>query len=135
MSDAKIIYFNWHKLNQEPRPTEGASLFVRVNPCGELLVDRPDLYDYVADIAADGDHIETCDRAFRAFNRVEDGDMPNSQVRSMCVGDLVVFDDGRLFVCQGCGWKEFVGHSLKFWALPKVTTQEVSAETRIARGI
>ena len=80
----------------------------------------------MGDITYDGievSHEGVCDDAFRSFNRVEEGDMKGLKIRSMCVGDLVVFDDGKLIVCQGMCWKEVSGHSLKFWALPKVEEQ------------
>jgi hypothetical protein len=32
--------------------------------------------------------------------------MEGLHIRSMSVGDFVLFPDGRMYVCQGMGWRE-----------------------------
>jgi len=126
----KVVYFNWEKARIEDERDCASkphkSSFLSVTWTGELLTDRPDLYDCVGDwMGLDGNHIDACDEIFRAYNRVEPGDMADLPIRSMSVGDLVVFDDGELIVCQGMGWKSYTGHSLAFWAIPKSSFQSV----------
>lgn len=129
MATAKIIYFNQRKALQEDDTYKHDASLIRVTWTGELLAGRPDLYDYVGDIdcgevsAYPYEYEKVCDNAFRAFNRVDEGDMEGLKIRSMCVGDIVLFPDGKLYVVQGCGWKEFSGNSLVFWNLPKVEEQ------------
>lgn len=122
---AKVLYFNWHKARKEDGVYNPNGSLGRVTWTGELLTDRPDLYDWVdeVDIIPNKDYISTCDKAFREFNCVEEGDMAGMHIRSMSVGDVVLFPDGNLYVCQGCGWKEFPGNSLVFWNRPKVESQ------------
>lgn len=121
---AKIIYFNWYKGD--------AAGLMRPTFTGELLHDRPDLYDMVGEIDVEPTE-DGCDDAFRAFNRVEEDDMKGMEIRSMSVGDIVLFDNGKMFVVQGMGWKAIdnvlplpVGpgvDKLAFWARPKVARQ------------
>ncbi len=124
---AKVIYFNWRKAEKEDLACQCDSMtrlsLKRVTWTGELLSDRPDLYDNVGEIGVPDSSENSCELAFRAFNRVLDGDMSGMTIRSMSVGDLVVFDDSKLFVCYGSGWNAVSGHSLAFWALPLVKEQ------------
>jgi hypothetical protein len=63
--------------------------------------------------------------AFRAFNYLEDGDMKDLKIRSMSVGDVVLFDDAAMYVVQGTGWKHIPAgiDKLAFWGLPKIEEQ------------
>lgn len=124
---AKIIYFNWYRVAN----TAEHDLLARATMGGNVLVDRPELYDVVGEIDLTPDETG-CDVAFRAFNRVEEGDMEGLTIRSMSVGDIVLFDgpDAKMFVCKGMGWEEIPREAfcetegkLAFWARPLVKTQ------------
>ena len=127
---AKILYFNWTKANKEDGVYNPKGSLGRVRWTGELLVDRPDLYDHVGNIECAEAGETACGEAFRKFNRVEEGDMEGMNIRSMSVGDVVLFDDSRMFVVQGMGWKEIpteaffeTAGKLAFWARPEVKEQ------------
>lgn len=55
-------------------------------------------------------HEVACDELFSRFNHAHPGvtgqDAERYGCRSMSVGDMVWFDDGKRFVCCGCGWAE-----------------------------
>lgn len=129
---AKVIYFNWNKARNEDFKSDRnlSPSLMSVTWSTGLLIDRPDLYDYVGDFEVSGENLRTfsyegvCNGAFRRFNRVEADDMAGLNIRSMSVGDIVLFDDGRLFVVHGMGWKEFSGNFDKFNKLSKVNQQD-----------
>jgi len=86
---------------------------------GRFFPANPELYSYVGDIETPGSEESDCEFVFRKFNRVEDGDMEGMNIRSMSVGDAVLFENGSLYFCQGMGWSLCTGNSLAFWNLPK----------------
>lgn len=98
----KLFYANWNKADREddrPGRTE-AGLKVRISMGGDLLTDRPDLYDLIFEWDFE-DGAEPEDFLFEQFNI---GDHGNKRIRSMSVGDVVVYN-GKAVVCQGMGWK------------------------------
>lgn len=121
---AKIIYFNH---NRASRLNPNTEFGWRVTLRGDFYFGSPGLYDYVGDISHDvTDGEELANIAFRAFNRVEVGDMAGLRIRSMCVGDALLLDDGTLIVCKGIGWETFPAGMLDagFHHLPKVDRQD-----------
>jgi hypothetical protein len=56
------------------------------------------------------DPLDICERVFRMMNRVDGSEIEHYldkfQCRSLSVGDLVGFPDGRIFCCDMTGWRE-----------------------------
>lgn len=127
----KLFYANWHKTHAEddknPNRTS-PGLHVRVACVGDFLVDRPDLYDLVFEWDFEND-ARPEDFLFEQFNI---GDRGVKRIRSMSVGDVVVYN-GKAVVCQGMGWKTVDAPA---WALERtdeVDEQDDGPEMRIAR--
>lgn len=115
---AKILYFNWYKGATSNR--------MSVTLSGEIATDRPDLYDCVGEVDVDPT-IAACEKVFRDYNRVEEGDMDGMEIRSMSVGDIVLFHDGTAIAVAGCGWNEqkLLGHNrLGLWSRETVKRQD-----------
>jgi hypothetical protein len=137
----KVIYLNWRKCDTEDEKTRkfvpDAPSIGRGRWTGELMADRPDLYNNVAemnyiasprDVATEKQRESYADSLFEMFNlhihkiwNTSNG--KPKRLRSLSVGDAIVFDNGHMVVCQGMGWKHVSGNSLAFWALPEVDAQ------------
>lgn len=94
----KLVYANWEKLHELP---DDRKLLCEVM-FGKVLEDNPEYYDTVFEGETD-DPTKLPDELFERFNI---GDRGGKHVRSMSVGDLVIFEDGRAVVCAPVGWKE-----------------------------
>lgn len=79
------------------------STAVAICTCGVFRSDDPSLYEVAAEVETDSDTEADCGSLFERFNI---GDHGGERIRSMSVGDVIVFGSDRTFVVQGMGWKE-----------------------------
>ena len=87
---------------------EGLSAFV-----GEIYLDRPDLYHKVETHNFPNNNLnEIAEQLFMDYN-VDSGLQCKAGIRSMSVGDVVLFDNGAVFVCSPVGFKQ-VPYAEKF---------------------
>jgi hypothetical protein len=88
---------------------EGVSTNCFVKVHGGFTAD-PTNYELVARATTGSDTAKDADTLFAALNGYGEAeiepDRDGASLRSMSVGDVVVFDSGRAFVCQGIGWAE-----------------------------
>ena len=91
---AKVIYAKWRSMSRDE------SFNVSM---GEVI-NNPALYEVIGVYEVDEEtHEAVCERLFERFNI---GDHGGKNVRSMSVGDIVLFPEGQAFLCAGCGWKK-----------------------------
>lgn len=102
VKNIRLVYADWEHI-----PAEQAFDVVAT---GDLLRSRPDLYRVVFETTDNGaiTDQDLCDRIFRDFNVGQTPDAPSEaakrQLRSMSVGDLVLIDGRRLWICKPAGW-------------------------------
>ena len=77
---------------------------------GKVAEDKPELYEAVfcgecddADCATERGRAALAERLFERFNI---GDHGGLRIRSLSVGDLLVFDGGPTLLCAPAGWDE-----------------------------
>jgi len=92
-----LVYANLEKLRELD---DNRKSLLAVTDRGELL-DDPLLYEKVFDGDMDENDPDFLENLFEQFNI---GDFGGRPVRSMSVGDLVVFGDGSGVLCTSVGW-------------------------------
>lgn len=90
----RLFYLNWSKTRD--------TTFHRATWEGKFFIEHPNLYDLVWQGDIEGER-EPEDFLYEKFNI---GDREGKRIRSMSVGDVVVYD-GKFVVCQGMGWKTY----------------------------
>lgn len=97
-----------HTIMVGGRVFEGVSTLCAIKVHGKFTA-KPAHYEYVARAETSGDTAKDADALWATLNGYGDACVEldrQGAVRSMSVGDVVIFESGRAFVCQGCGWEE-----------------------------
>lgn len=90
----RLFYLNWFKTRD--------TTFHRATWEGKFFIDRPDLYDLVWQ----GEVTSSASPEDFLFTKFNIGDREGKRIRSMSVGDVVVYDE-KFVICQGVGWKTY----------------------------
>lgn len=90
----KLFYLNWNKIENDDvrRPAKWT---------GAFFADRSDLYDLV--FTREFPDVMVSQPEDFLFEKFNIGGREGKHIRSMCVGDVVVYD-GKAVICQGMGW-------------------------------
>jgi hypothetical protein len=92
----KVVYADWEMMDRDQR-------WAVMGLEARFLSDRPDLYYAVYESKTSSPFEKEADLIFKRFNIGDFGD--RKDIRSMSVGDLVVFEDGSALLCLSFGWK------------------------------
>lgn len=95
----QVIYADWEAMDGDQRWSVHQ---------GKFLEKRYDLYGVVASYTCRiGKDVMVSKRdcANKVFEKFNIGDHGGKDVRSMSVGDLVVFEDGTALLCGRAGWE------------------------------